>query len=92
MSLKTTQPSAPTRSSATGISSTRPARGRVVGAVVDSVSDVLELGRDDIRPAPELACNVDASYITGTTIIVDRDPEAGLDIHAAEEKTPVEAR
>jgi purine-binding chemotaxis protein CheW len=40
-------------------------RGRVVGAVVDSVSDVLELGRGDIRPAPELACNVDASYITG---------------------------
>ena len=40
-------------------------RGRVVGAVVDSVSDVLELGKDDIKPAPELACNVDASYITG---------------------------
>ncbi len=40
-------------------------RGRVVGAVVDSVSDVLELGRDNIKPAPELACNVDASYITG---------------------------
>ena len=40
-------------------------RGRVVGAVVDSVSDVLELGKDHIKPAPELACNVDASYITG---------------------------
>ena len=40
-------------------------RGRVVGAVVDSVSDVLELRKDHIKPAPELACNVDASYITG---------------------------
>jgi purine-binding chemotaxis protein CheW len=40
-------------------------RGRVVGAVVDSVSDVLELGRDNIKPAPELNSSVDASYITG---------------------------
>src|SRR5689334_15386630 len=29
-------------------------RGRVVGAVVDSVSDVLELGKGEIKPAPEL--------------------------------------
>jgi purine-binding chemotaxis protein CheW len=27
-------------------------RGRVVGAVVDSVSDVLELGKDHIKPRP----------------------------------------
>ncbi len=40
-------------------------RGRVVGAVVDSVSDVLELARDDIKPAPELSSSIDASYITG---------------------------
>ncbi len=40
-------------------------RGRVVGAVVDSVSDVLELSRDNIKPAPELNSSVDASYITG---------------------------
>jgi purine-binding chemotaxis protein CheW len=40
-------------------------RGRVVGAVVDSVSDVLELGRDDIKPAPELSASVDAGFITG---------------------------
>jgi len=30
-------------------------------------------------------------YEPGTTIVVDKDPEAGLDIHAAEERTPVEA-
>ena len=40
-------------------------RGRVVGAVVDSVSDVLELSRDNIKPAPELNSSVDASFITG---------------------------
>ena len=40
-------------------------RGRVVGAVVDSVSDVLELGAADIQPAPEFSAQVDASFITG---------------------------
>jgi purine-binding chemotaxis protein CheW len=40
-------------------------RGRVVGAVVDSVSDVLALKPDDIKAAPELNSSVDASYITG---------------------------
>jgi purine-binding chemotaxis protein CheW len=40
-------------------------RGRVVGAVVDSVSDVLELGREQIKPAPELNSSVDSSFITG---------------------------
>ena len=40
-------------------------RGRVVGAVVESVSDVLQLGGDSIKPAPELASSVDSAYITG---------------------------
>lgn len=40
-------------------------RGRVVGAVVDSVSDVLELGADHIKAAPELSSGVDSSFITG---------------------------
>lgn len=40
-------------------------KGRVVGAVVDSVSDVLELTKEQIKPAPELSSSVDASYITG---------------------------
>ena len=38
---------------------------RVVGAVVDSVSDVLELAAEQIRPAPEFNSLLDASYITG---------------------------
>ena len=39
--------------------------GRVVGAVVDSVSDVVELAAEQIKPAPEFNGAVDASYITG---------------------------
>ena len=41
-------------------------RGRVVGAVVDSVSDVLELQADSVKPAPQMNSHaVDTSYITG---------------------------
>ena len=47
-------------------------RGRVVGAVVDSVSDVLELGGEQIRPAPQLNANIDAGFITGIGSVGDR--------------------
>lgn len=40
-------------------------RGRVIGAVVDSVSDVLALGADSIKPAPKLGSAVDAQFILG---------------------------
>ena len=40
--------------------------GRVVGVVVDAVSDVLALASESIRPAPEFAASVfDTRYITG---------------------------
>jgi len=39
--------------------------GRVVGAVVDSVSDVLELSSELIKPAPDMNSTVDTSFITG---------------------------
>ena len=47
-------------------------RGRVVGAVVDSVSDVLELGAGTIKPAPEMHTAVDTSFITGIGSVSDR--------------------
>jgi purine-binding chemotaxis protein CheW len=47
-------------------------RGRIVGAVVDSVSDVLELTRDTIKPAPEMSSAVDAGFITGIGSVNDR--------------------
>lgn len=40
-------------------------KGRVVGAVVDSVSDVLALDSDSIKPAPQMGAAVDATYIIG---------------------------
>ncbi|MEZ5646729.1 MAG: chemotaxis protein CheW [Burkholderiaceae bacterium] len=47
-------------------------RGRVVGAVVDSVSDVLELSGDLIKPAPEMNLSVDTSFITGIASVGER--------------------
>ncbi|MCH7345860.1 chemotaxis protein CheW [Pelomonas sp. CA6] len=48
-------------------------KNRVVGAVVDSVSDVLELNREAIRPAPELnASAVDTSFIMGIGAVSER--------------------
>ena len=47
-------------------------RGRVVGAVVDSVSDVLELQGDAVKPAPEMNSAVDLSFITGIGSVADR--------------------
>ncbi len=48
-------------------------KNRVVGAVVDSVSDVLELSREAIKPAPELnTSSVDTSFITGIGSVAER--------------------
>jgi purine-binding chemotaxis protein CheW len=47
-------------------------RGRVVGAVVDSVSDVIELSKDHVKPAPEMNASVDTSFITGIGSLGDR--------------------
>lgn len=47
-------------------------QGRVVGAVVDAVSDVLELGGDAVKPAPAMNSQVDMSFITGIANVGDR--------------------
>lgn len=47
-------------------------KGRVVGAVVDSVSDVLELARDQINPAPDMSTTVDTTFITGIASVGER--------------------
>ena len=46
--------------------------GRVVGIVVDSVSDVTMLRSDQIRPAPEFAATVDTKYINGLGTLGER--------------------
>ena len=52
--------------------------GRVVGAVVDSVSDVIELKSEQIKPAPQFNGAVDASYITGIGTIDQGDQQRML--------------
>ncbi|MEY2685796.1 MAG: hypothetical protein RJA09_2941 [Pseudomonadota bacterium] len=47
-------------------------KGRVVGAVVDSVSDVLELPRDQIKPSPDMNSSVDTAFITGIASVAER--------------------
>lgn len=46
--------------------------GRIVGMVVDSVSDVIALDADQIRPAPDFAASFDTTYITGLGTVDDR--------------------
>ena len=45
---------------------------RILGMVVDSVSDVLELGSSQIRPAPELGAAIDSRHVTGLGKVGDR--------------------
>ena len=48
-------------------------KGRVVGAVVDSVSDVMQLSEQMIQPAPEMSASVvDTTYITGIANVSER--------------------
>jgi len=45
---------------------------RVVGMVVDGVSDVVQLTDEQMRPAPEFGATVDADYITGLGTLNER--------------------
>ena len=45
---------------------------RVVGMVVDSVSDVIQLASEQVRPAPDFSSTFDTQYITGLGTIDQR--------------------
>jgi purine-binding chemotaxis protein CheW len=45
---------------------------RVVGMVVDSVSDVLQLSGEQIREAPQFGASLDTEYITGLGTVDER--------------------
>ena len=47
-------------------------RNRVIGMVVDSVSDVVTLQEDQVRPAPEMGSAVDTDYLLGIGTVDDR--------------------
>lgn len=46
--------------------------GRIVGVVVDGVSDVTTLRADQIHPAPDFAATVDTRYIEGLGTLGER--------------------
>ncbi len=46
--------------------------GRVVGMVVDGVSDVIQLAAEQIRPAPDFSSSFDIRYITGLGTVDER--------------------
>lgn len=45
---------------------------RIVGAVVDSVSDVIALASQDIRPAPDFGGSFDTQYLMGLATVEER--------------------
>ncbi len=45
---------------------------RIVGMVVDSVSDVVALKPDDIRPAPDFGASFDTQYLIGLAKVGER--------------------
>jgi purine-binding chemotaxis protein CheW len=45
---------------------------RIVGIVVDSVSDVMELPADSLKPAPDVDVSIDPSAVMGLGSIGDR--------------------
>ena len=46
--------------------------GRVIGIVVDGVSDVTALAADQVRPAPEFSSAFDTQYIVGLGTVDER--------------------
>jgi purine-binding chemotaxis protein CheW len=46
--------------------------GRVVGIVVDGVSDVMALKEDQIRDVPSLVSNIDTKYIVGLASVEEQ--------------------
>jgi len=46
--------------------------GRVMGMVVDAVSDVVALAQDEVKPAPEFGALVDARFISGIATMGER--------------------
>lgn len=47
-------------------------RNRVVGIVVDSVSDVMELAPEAVRPAPDIESAIDSGCILGLGSVAER--------------------
>lgn len=46
--------------------------GRIVGIVVDSVSDVITLSGDEIKPAPDMGSALNSDYLVGLGTLAER--------------------
>lgn len=46
--------------------------GTIVGAVVDAVSDVVTLGNDSIKPAPQFDSGIDSRFVLGLVHLGER--------------------
>ncbi|MFZ6848380.1 chemotaxis protein CheW [Undibacterium sp. RuRC25W] len=46
--------------------------GQTIGIVVDSVSDVITLEQNQIKPTPEIGSNIDASFLIGLAPLDER--------------------
>jgi len=47
-------------------------KGRVIGTVVDSVSDVMQLPNDSIKPPPSMGSMVDTKHLIGIATLAER--------------------
>jgi purine-binding chemotaxis protein CheW len=47
-------------------------QGRVVGIVVDSVSDVITLAQDEVKPAPDMGAGLNSNYLIGLGTLDER--------------------
>lgn len=64
---------------------------RVVGVVVDSVSEVLQLNAQQLRPAPEFNCAVSDNHITGIATMIQGEVQRVLALVDIEQPTPCPA-
>jgi purine-binding chemotaxis protein CheW len=52
--------------------------GKTVGLIVDSVSDVLQLGAEQIKAAPDFRSTVDARFVTRLGLVKENQLERTL--------------
>lgn len=48
---------------------------RIMGLVVDSVSDVQQFDVDKLQPAPDISASIDSQFILGLTTVFERVPQ-----------------
>lgn len=68
---------------------------RVMGIVVDGVSDVYNIPPSEIKPAPDFGANVDTKFVFGLTTVekkVDGDDSLGEDLNPNEVQVKVEEK